>query len=182
MQPRIWSHAPAPSAAIRHAPGGFTSPRQPVLARVRTALQQAQLHQRQRVAVCRGRTHAEVFGDFDDPARVPLRAEAGEDRQAAQQRARQARVDRPDRHVPAQSRGLLRLDRGSVESVGDQRGNARRTAARGRAHHLVDLGGRQLDGDGDGLVFGHAAMLTHADECLKSVFLNIRDRRACVSA
>ncbi len=166
--PREGRMRPSRPCRMRHGP---PAPRQAVLARVRAALQEAQLHQRQRIAVGRRGAHAEVLGDFHDPARAPVRAEAREDRQSPQQRTRQARIDLADRHVSAQPGLRAALGRapgaigaqGRIEGLADQRGDARRAAARGRAHHIVDLRGRQLDGDGKRLVFGHTTIMPAAD-------------------
>ena len=48
--------------------------------------------ERERVAMGRARAHPEIVGQLDDSALAAVGAEAGEQREAAQQRARQARV------------------------------------------------------------------------------------------
>lgn len=62
-----------------------SDPREAVLARLGAALEQAELDQRECVAMGGGRAHAELFGDFHDPTRTTIGAEAREDRQPAQQ-------------------------------------------------------------------------------------------------
>src|ERR1035441_2368421 len=74
--------------------------RQAVLARLGAALEQSQLHERERVAMGGARAHAEVAGQFHDPPWIASRPEAGQDRQASQQRAREARIGGVAREVP----------------------------------------------------------------------------------
>ena len=70
------------SGAQSESPG--LGPRQPVLAALGVALEQAELHERGGVAVGGRGAHAGVVGEFDDPPRAAVGAEAGEQREPPQ--------------------------------------------------------------------------------------------------
>ena len=154
-------------------------PRQPVLAALGVALEQAELDERGGVAVGGRGAHAGVVGEFDDPPRGAVGAEAGEQREPSQQRPGQARIGCADRQiapprpraslvlalrgVPPASSGALSEAAISVEMLGARLWEAARTTS------STWVGDSVMAMETCSLLSMRTMMAEAADDCLHSV-------------